>query len=520
MSEKHLSNGRDTIMPQKSAYRSVFRHLKLSKSFLCIVFAIASGISYFLVQHLPTYIGLLSNNDDCISKTLILISLDGFRAEYLDRGIATNLRSLGNSGVSLDMFPSFPSVTFPNHYSLATGLYVESHGIVGNVFYDPKLNDTFVYTDPKKSWDSKWWGGEPIWVTAEKEMLKTAIYMWPGSTSVIKDTVPTYLIPFQNNVDPNIKFNKLIEWLQLPSHKRPQLLATYIPEIDQVGHKFGPNSKEVEQSIMMVDEALGNFMSKLCKLNLYNKVNIVVVSDHGMAPSVVPKYVYYLEDLLLQAGISEKDQLNLVCAISLYPLGGVRLCDESKADYVYNGLKSIENTKAWKVFKRADIPKKYNYSKNLRIPTLLIETTGPYIIEMKNKIFNKYEDTHMYESGSSIQTVGVHGYDNFSKNMRAIFLARGPNFPKKPYYKDRLSFSFMENVLNRIKGLFGYTSEESIPYIPINHNTQDLKEGPKTNRILPKIIINNVDVYGIIAKVFGLIPAPNNGTLSIINQIV
>lgn len=198
--------------------------------------------------------------------------------------------------------------------------------------------------------------------------------MWPGSTSIIKNTKPSYVVPFKNDVPPKDKFSKLIEWLLLPRDKRPNLIATYIPEVDQNGHKYGPDSKQVTDSIRDVDFAIYEFVEKLQYHGLYDKVNIVVVSDHGMTCSQIPKYIYYIEDLLSKAGFTESEQKQLLCGVNLWPLGGLSLCRKDDIDTVYNKIKSVEDPLVWRVYKRSQIPQRYHYSNNVRIPQILIET--------------------------------------------------------------------------------------------------------------------------------------------------
>ncbi|KAJ1844148.1 hypothetical protein LPJ73_005258, partial [Coemansia sp. RSA 2703] len=244
--------------------------------------------------------GLLSNGTHMFRPTVILVSIDGFRADYLDRGISPSLVHLGKQGLRADyMVPSFPSSTFPNHYTIATGLYPGTHGIVSNVFYDSQLNDTFVYKDMRKNTESKWWeGGEPIWVTAEKQGVKAGIDMWPGSTAVIRGHKPSYVIPYSDRVHPTEKTQQILEWLDLPLERRPAFLATYMPEVDSAAHSLGPDAKKVNEAIQMVDEALGDLWKAIEQRNLTKVVNLMVVSDHGMAASRAQTNAVYLDDII------------------------------------------------------------------------------------------------------------------------------------------------------------------------------------------------------------------------------
>lgn len=183
------------------------------------------------------------------------MSLDGFRADFLLRGLTPTLSSFVAHGVSPRwMLPSFPSVTFTNHYTLATGLYAESHGIVSNTFWDPQLNERFTYADDRISMVPKWWGGEPLWVTTERQGVRTAVHMWPGSEAGIGHHQPTFLYKFNGQEFLTRKTERILGLLDLPGDhdeaveavfRRPQFIAAYVPVIDVNGHRFGPNSTEV-----------------------------------------------------------------------------------------------------------------------------------------------------------------------------------------------------------------------------------------------------------------------------------
>ena len=215
---------------------------------------------------------------------LLLISLDGCRPEYLKRGLTPTLTALGEKGVMGDMLPAFPSVTFTNHYTLVTGLYPESHGILGNEFKDTERNESFIYFNPNSSRKSQWWGGEPIWVTAVKQGFKAATLFWPGSEAVIKSTRPTYWEPYNSSVTLPEKIEHILKWIDLPRAQRPLFMALYIPNIDQIGHKYGPDSPELNATLQYVDFALGQLMKGLQKRALKEKMNTIIVSDHKSIP--------------------------------------------------------------------------------------------------------------------------------------------------------------------------------------------------------------------------------------------
>ncbi|KAJ1997603.1 hypothetical protein H4R26_005774, partial [Coemansia thaxteri] len=316
---------------------------------------------------------LVSNGTHWFYPTLIVVSLDGFRADYLDRGITPELLNIGRNGLRADyMIPSFPSSTFPNHYTIVTGLYPGSHGIVANEFYDSKLNDSFSYKDVQKNLDSKWWeGGEPIWVTAERQGLKTAINMWPGSTAVIHGFKPSYLVPYANDVPPAAKVDQLLQWMDLPLEARPSFLATYMPEVDSAAHKVGPDAKPVNDAIHLVDGALGDLWKNISQRNLTHIVNLMVVSDHGMAGTQPSRYSIYLDDII---------DMNKLRGIYGWPLAGLEPKNSADVPSMYRKLKRASRGRPWSVYLRENIPERFHYTHQLRVAPIMVIPELPYVV--------------------------------------------------------------------------------------------------------------------------------------------
>ncbi|MCJ1462921.1 hypothetical protein MMC07_001525 [Pseudocyphellaria aurata] len=402
---------------------------------------------------------LLSNGSTGFAPTTILISLDGFRADFLRRGITPTLSSFIAEGVSPRyMVPSFPSVTFPNHYTLVTGLYPESHGVVGNTFWDPKLQEEFYYTDPARSMQPKWWlGGEPLWVTAEKQKVKTAIHMWPGSEAHIQ-LDPTFLDEFDGDEPLSKKVDRILELIDIPSAgsnldtlQRPQLIAAYVPVVDADGHKYGPNSTEIHKTIAAVDTMLHDLFNGLDQRNLTKIVNIIVVSDHGMATTSVNRLIQ-LDDLI---------DLDLVEHIDGWPLYGLRPKNQSDLQGLYDTLlaESAQNPNFEVYLRDENMPERYHFSKNERIaPLWVIPKTGWAIVHKED-----FDVKVAKSKGETYHPKGLHGYDHEHPLMRAIFVARGPAFPHQPNSK-------LE-------------------------------------------IFQNTEVYNIVCDSLGIKPKPNNGTL-------
>ncbi|KAI4735552.1 Phosphodiest-domain-containing protein [Aureobasidium sp. EXF-12298] len=402
----------------------------------------------------------LTNGSSIFAPTTILISLDGFRADFLHRNITPSLNAFVQAGVSPEyMSPSFPSVTFPNHFTLVTGLYPEAHGVVGNSFWDPELKEDFFYTDPTRSMQPKWWNGEPIWVTAEEQDVRAAIHMWPGSEAHI-GIEPTFVDKYKGHELLTNKVDRILGLLDLPGPldkgassdtPRPQLIAAYVPDVDRDGHLYGPNSTEIRSTISSVDSMLGQLFSGLEQRNLTDVVNIVIVSDHGMATTSTSRLVQ-LDDIIDMSIIERTDG---------WPLYGLRPKNQSDIEPLYNKLKQeAASMKGFDVYlKDRDMPERYHFSQNDRIaPLWVIPWTG-WAIVVKEE-FNVEEAK---KSGQVYHPRGVHGYDHEHPLMRAIFVARGPAFPHTP--------------------------------------------GSKVDAF------QNIEVYNLVCDSIGIVPKPNNGTL-------
>jgi predicted AlkP superfamily pyrophosphatase or phosphodiesterase len=373
---------------------------------------------------------MMSNGTSLFAPTTILISLDGFRADFLYRNLTPTLNQFIQEGISPKyMLPSFPSVTFPNHYTMATGMYPEAHGIVGNTFWDPKLEQEFYYTDPERSLQPFWWGGEPLWVTAEKQKVRAAVHMWPGSEAHIQDQTIAYVDKYNGTELLPMKKNRILDLLDLPGPKdigakattpRPQLIAAYVPNVDGDGHRFGPNSTEIMRTIASADAMLGEILQGLHARNLTKIVNVVVVSDHGMATTDVSRLIQ-LEDLVDPAELSHVDG---------WPLYGLRPKNPSDLHRLYDQIKerTKDNPNVEVYLRDENMPERYHFSKNDRIaPLWIIPKTGWAIVDK-----HEFDIEESKKKGDIYHPRGLHGYDHEHPLMRAIFVARGPAFPHAP----------------------------------------------------------------------------------------
>jgi len=328
-------------------------------------------------------------------RYLVLVSLDGFRFDYAQKYVAAHLIKLGKRGVAADaLIPSYPSLTFPNHYSIVTGLYPEHHGIVGMSFYDPILGKHFSFKDPKAATDGTWYRGTPLWVLAEKQGMRTACFFWPGSEAEIDGMRPTYYVPFNDTFPDEERIQQVLQWLQLPEADRPHFITLYYSPVDHAGHEFGPDSEQVADAVHHVDDLIGKLVSGLEKLSL--PIDLVVVSDHGMeneqgAPINLDKFA----DL---TGFETDGSF-------LYPQ------DEKHAENAYRQLSATADK--FTVYRRRDVPSYLHYDDDARIGDPVIVANGPYVIRAHG------DSDHVNK--------GVHGYDpEHLPNMRGIFCAAGP----------------------------------------------------------------------------------------------
>lgn len=346
---------------------------------------------------------------------VILISIDGFRYDYIEKYNAEFLKELGEQGVRAEsMLPSYPSVTFPNHYSIVTGMYPAHHGLVGNRIYDPKMDARYSLGNAKAVKNKEWYGGTPLWVLAEQQGMLSACYYWPGSEADIKETLPSYYYAYSEKSSMDDRIGEVVNWLSLPSEERPHFITFYLPEVDHAGHKYGPDAKETEEAVKFADESIKKLVAEVSKTNL--PVNFVVVSDHGMLALNQKKLLSFPLKL-------KGDELKLV---SNGTYMSVFVNDKSKIDEWYNKIKKAAKTKYMKVYKNADLPEEYNFGGEHdrfgRVGDIVITAEPPYYFTNR-------------------KLAGSHGFDPKTvKEMHAIFLASGPQF------KNGVKVESFENV--------------------------------------------------------------------------
>lgn len=360
---------------------------------------------------------LIFVSNACQTKTpnehyVVVLSLDGFRSDYSSKAHTPTLDSLARVGVKSSFRPSFPSLTFPNHYSMATGLYPDHHGIVSNSFYAPDLNKVYHTWNFEDITNGDFYGGEPIWITAEKQGIKSATFYWVGSETKDKKLQPSIWKKFDKKISFSNRADSVISWLALPEQQRPHLIMWYMEEPDHTGHIKGPDSPQIIPVIENLDKELNRFFTKARTLAIFDKIDFIIVSDHGMATYTSEQYI----DL---ADYLPKDSFDHICngiPALLYP-------KSSYLDSAYAKLKRIPHLSVWK---KEEVPEKYAYGKNPRVGDLVVLPDVGNII-----LFG--EDVEKINGGT-------HGYDTYAPEMEGIFYAAGPSFKKN------ITFPSMANV--------------------------------------------------------------------------
>ena len=337
---------------------------------------------------------------------LLLVSIDGYRADYLDRGLTPTIAMLARQGVHATMQPSFPSLTFPNHYTIVTGLRPDHHGIVNNTMYDAQLGK-FSLHDRKAVSDGRWWAqGTPLWETADRHGLRTATMFWPGSEADIHGRHPDYWKPYDGSVTPTERVDQVLAWLDLPPEQRPSFLTLYFDAVDHAGHRHGPDAPQVDQALRETDQALARLVRGLRRRGLFERVNLIVLADHGMA-STPPEHSVLIEREL---------DLDQVRVVSLGVLAGFNprpghdfAAIEAKLERPHPHMQCWDKTR---------VPARLGYGHHARVPQLLCLadvgwriTTASYLASHTGRISR-----------------GEHGYDNAAPQMQALFVAHGPAF--------------------------------------------------------------------------------------------
>jgi len=372
----------------------------------CCLLAAALSATFVVAQD-PTPVITVPNPPNTPAQQakhyVVLVSLDGFRYDYPRRYGAPHLLQMGTKGASAPegMLPAYPSLTFPNHISIVTGLYPEHHGIVANSFWDPAREQTYVYTQSQSNSDGSWYSGTPLWVLAEQQGMRAACLFWPGSEAEIQGKRPSYYLHFDDKLDDEKRVDQVVAWLKLAPELRPHFITLYYANVDHAGHSYGPDSDEVRAAVHHVDAMIGDLRTKIAALHL--PVDVVVVADHGM--------------VTLQG---DPVTLSDFADLSDFHTEGSLLYPKPDADIqeTYEEFLTHPDPR-FKVYRLAKVPAYLHFNENPREGDPVIVPTGPFQLRAHPAAS---------ETEHSNRSHGGHGFDpRTMPEMKAIFFAAGPD---------------------------------------------------------------------------------------------
>lgn len=399
------------------------------------------------IRHIWYILHLFITIGFCNDIPTILVSFDGMRYDYFEKTATPNFdKFIENGVVAKSLIPVFPSYTFPNHYSIATGTYSGFHHLTGNHYFSKIHNEWYSMYERHTVENPKFYKGEPIWVTAEKQGVKTASYFWVGSEAPIKGIQPSIFKNYDGKVPFESRVDSVISWLQMPKENRPKLVLCYFHEPDKAGHIHGPNSNKVIKAIQISDKILGRLISRLNENNI--NANIVIVSDHGMR-EISRKRVIILDDYFPQI---EK--------LTIYG-GGPILQIDTEISNLENKFKNIPHLN---IYQKSNIPQRYHFTN---------ENTGDYLIVADPGwlVFTQEE----FDKSTMLNIKGMHGWDPLDKEMHGIFMASGPDI-KKGKKIESFENIYVNGLITKLIGIKPY----------LKHHHQD--GAYYNNEIIEKIL--------------------------------
>jgi predicted AlkP superfamily pyrophosphatase or phosphodiesterase len=348
---------------------------------------------------------------------VLLVSIDGLRADAIGSGVMPTLDALAAHGVHADwMTPSYPSLTFPNHYTLVTGLRPDHHGIVNNSMRDPALG-SFSLRNRAAVEDPRWWGGVPVWVTLQQHGGHAATMFWPGSEAPIGGMHPDEWRRFDASVPDAERVDVVLGWLARTGADRPTFATLYFDEVDHWEHLYGPGSLQAMQAEADVDAALARLLTGLDARGLRDSVDVIVVSDHGMA-RVGPGQREYLDDLLAARGLpaSAIDAVSRGTSVGVNPATGA---DAAAVESALVGRHA--HSECWP---KQDVPARWHYGSNPRVPAIVCQADIGWILTTRPAAADAAADDDV----ATAHATGAHGYAPEAPEMRAVFVADGPRF--------------------------------------------------------------------------------------------
>lgn len=367
------------------------------------------------------------------APTVILLSVDGFRHDYIEKHGAPNIDRYAKEGVRAKwMNVAFPTKTFPNHYTVATGLYPANHGIVDNNVF--AFGTVFSMSRREEVENPRWWLGEPIWVTAEKQGVKAASFFFVGSEAPVQGIRPSIWRRYNGGVPPQMRVDTVLSWLDMPEKERPKVITFYFSDTDDAGHEFGPDAEETKYAVWNVDSYVKRLMDGIEKRGLKDKVNVILVSDHGMT-KVDYRNATFLDDyfsLDLAERILWSNEM-----VHIFPKPG-------KIDEIHDAIKNLKNVSCWK---KEEIPARFRYTGSDRIAPIVCMSAEGWVTTNRQR----YNDW-MRNIADPERPRGAHGYDPALESMRAVFMAWGPAF-KRGVISDPIENVDVYNLASRILGI-------------------------------------------------------------------
>jgi len=338
---------------------------------------------------------------------LVLVSLDGFRWDYPDTGNTPALDRIAAGGVRAErMIPVFPTLTFPNHYSIATGLYPARHRLVGNKFPNADRSAWYSLRDRDAVQDGRWYGGEPVWVAAEKAGMVTAAYYFVGTEAAVQGVPLSYWSPFDASVPGRARVRRVLEWLAMPAESRPHFVTLYFEDVDTATHRYGPGSAEARAAIVRVDGYLGALLDGIAGLPIADRVYVFVVSDHGQLEKKIDDDILVIDELADLHGV---DVVDHGAAAFLYT------ADAARAGEIHDVING--HWTHGRAYLRSETPPAWQVTAAAGFADVIVQADPGWLV---------------YSTSSRVErrSRGDHGWAPEAPGMHAIFLASGPRLPK------------------------------------------------------------------------------------------
>ena len=399
--------------------------------------------------------------EDPLGPTLLVISIDGARHDFLELHDAPALSALADRSLRADALqPVFPTKTFTNHYSLVTGLLPRNHGIVDNNMYDNRMNLRFSLGNREQVQNPDWWGGEPIWVTAIKQDLVAGTFFFPGSEAPVQGISPSYWFTYDESISNRERVDTILMWLEKPKDERPSLMTLYFSDVDSAGHNHGPDSPEVARAMADIDVEIAYLLEQLAARELLDQINIMVTSDHGMAEVNLHQHIVIDEafDTSLAGQILYSREL-----VSIFPAPG-------QLETIVAQLEANLPDPA-SVFTADTLPARFELTGHHRIAPVLVLAQPGWAMLRRSWLDGMQRD------GSLDNVSGGHGYDNLSPDMQALFFAHGPAF-LAPGKIDQLRMIDVYNVMTAILGLTPAPNDGDPALVPMMLKPEIVRNWP------------------------------------------